>query len=86
MKLDTTMIKNESILKLTKSLSKVKDKFEEMLSIALDTATYEIDQEKRVEVEHVLSDLFNDQFNKFVLEYTKCMNKASSLIETSLGT
>ncbi len=84
MKLDLTVIKNESVLKLEKAHKSIKNKFEDMLAIALDAAIHEINQEKRQEVEVVLSDLLNDEFNKYKLAYIKCMNKAAELVETGL--
>jgi len=85
MKLDLTVIKNDSVNRLDKSLKSIKNKFQDMLSIALDAAIHEIDSEKRQEVEIVLSDLLNDEFNKFILSYTKCMNKAAELVENGLN-
>lgn len=85
MRLDITMIKNESIVKLDKSLSKVANTFMDMLSIAFATAIYEIDQEKRKEVEVILYDMLRDEFGKFSVSYTRFMNKASDLISSSLN-
>lgn len=84
MKLDLTVIKNESILKLEKAHKNVKNKFEDMLFIALDAVVHEIDSEKRQEIEVILGDLLNDEFNKYKLAYTKCMNKAAELVENGL--
>ena len=85
MKLDITMIKNESMVKFGKSLGKVADSFMDTLAIALNAAIHEIDQEKRKEVEQVLSDMMRDEFGKFNLSYARCMNKASEVIENSLN-
>lgn len=85
MKLDLTVIKNESILKFEKSMTSVANKFMDMLTIGLDTAVHEIDPDKRKEVEIVLSDLLRDEFSRFRMSYVKCMNKASEIVENELG-
>ncbi len=85
MKLDLSVIKNESIVKLEKSLKRIKTSFQDMLALALDTAIHEIDPEKRQQVEVVLNDMLSDEFNKSVMSYTTCMNKASEIVETGLN-
>lgn len=85
MKLDLTVIKNESTVKFAKSCKKVRKYFDEMLMIALDTSRQEIDDEKRQQVEIVLGDMLNDEFSKALMSFTKCMNKAGELIENDLG-
>ena len=84
MKLDLTIMKNESILRFQKYCAKTQDHFHEMLSIALDAAVYEIDKDKRQQVETELMDLFNDEFNKYKMTYTNCINKAARLVEEGL--
>jgi len=85
MKLDLSVLKNESINKLEKAHKSIKNKFEDMLSLCLDAAIYEIDAEKRQEVEVVLSDMINDEFSKLLISYTKCMNKVCDLAVNELG-
>ena len=85
MKFDLTVIKNESILKLDKSLKKIKNTFQDMLAIALDAAVHEIDPDKRQEVEIALSDMINDTFNKFSVDYTRTMNRAAEIVDNGLS-
>ena len=85
MKLDLTVIKNESISKFEKAVEKTNDKFMDMLSLALDTAVHEIDDEARKQVSQVLSDLFHDELSALKNSYAKCLNKASELVENGLG-
>ncbi|HXK00738.1 MAG TPA: hypothetical protein VNF93_02490 [Buchnera sp. (in: enterobacteria)] len=85
MQLDLTMIKNETLLNFGKSLIKIKSKFEDMLNIALDSATKEINSDKRKEVEIVLNDMLNDEMSKYNLQFISCMNKCTNLIESSLN-
>jgi|GEM_PF-4551642 len=85
MKLDITVIKNESIVKFEKSMKTVKEKFQDMLGIALDAAVHEIDPERRQEVSVVLNDTINDEISKCLLSFTKCMNKCSDLVNNSLS-
>ncbi len=85
MRLDLTVIKNETSLKFDKAMDKVADKFIEMLSISLDTASPEIDKEKREHVELALQDLFSDEFNNFKAQFIHTMFKAGDLIENGLG-
>jgi hypothetical protein len=70
---------------LDKSLKSIKNKFQDTLAIALDAAIYEIDQDKRQEVEIALSDMINDTFNKFSVDYTRTMNKAAQIVENGLS-
>lgn len=85
MKLDLTIIKNESIAKCEKSLKRLKSYFEEMLFIALAASVHEIDNDKKQQVEITLNDLLNDEINKLIISFTGCMNKATNLIENELG-
>ena len=85
MQLDLTFIKNETVVKFEKSISKVKDKYLDMLSIALDAAIKEIDPEKRKQVEVCLNDLLNDELRKYSLLFVECMNKSSNLVESGLS-
>lgn len=85
MQLDLTFIKNETVVKFEKSLMKVKNKYQDMLSIALDAASKEIDSEKREQVELALNDLLNDELRKYGLQFLSCINKASSLVENGLS-
>jgi hypothetical protein len=86
MKLNLSVIKNESTLKLEKAHKTIKNKFDEMLALGLDTAVHEIDSTKREEVEIVVSDMLRDTFNKFEIEYIRCMTRVCDLIESELGT
>lgn len=86
MKLDITVIKNETLLKFQKAMKSTKDKFHDMLSIALDAAIHEIDQDKRQEVGMTVNDMINDEFNRYLTAFTKCMNKASEIIQNELET
>lgn len=85
MKLDLSVVKNESVVKFEKSLKAVKKHFENNLFLALSSAAYEIDSDKKNQVEIQLSDLLDDELNKFLNSFHICMNKASSLVENSLG-
>ena len=85
MKLDLTVIKNETVSKFEKTAAKVGDKFEEMVTLALDTMIHEIDMEK---AEHVLSsvtDMLRDEFSDYRTRFIRCMNKVAEIIETELG-
>lgn len=84
MKLDLTIIKNESVIKMEKSMKSVINKFQDMLSIALDATIHEFDQEKRKEVAIVLDDMLRDEVSKYKIEFTRCMNKADDLLQNSL--
>jgi hypothetical protein len=85
MQLDLTFIKNETVVKFEKALTRIKTKYQDMLSIALDAASKEIDSEKREEVELALNDLFNDEIRKYGLQFITAINKASSLVENGLS-
>lgn len=85
MKLDLTVIKNESVLKFEKAIAKVGDRFQEMLAIALDTAVHELDKEKVEHVWQALEDLLRDEFSQYKIQFTRCMNKASELVENGLS-
>jgi len=85
MKLDLSVVKNESVIKFEKSLKKVRRYFDEMLFLSLSTAAYEIDADKKKQVEVQLQNILDDEFNKSLHSFHICMNKASSLIENSLG-
>jgi hypothetical protein len=85
MQLDLTVIKNETVLKFEKSLLKIKNRYQDMLSIALDAAVKEIDPQKREDVEIALNDLLNDELRKYGLSFIACLNKASSLVENGLS-
>lgn len=85
MKIDITVIKNESVIKLEKSLKSVKQKFNDMLSLALDTAIHEIDNDKRKQVEVVINDMINDESNQLLTKFTHCMNRVSDLVQNELA-
>ena len=85
MKIDLTIIKNESVSKFEKSICKVGDKFQDMLSIALDAMIHEIDAEKRGEVIIALDDMLRDEFSQYKISFIRCMNKAAELVENGLG-
>jgi hypothetical protein len=85
MKLDLSVVKNESIVKFEKSLKSVKKHFENNLFLALSSAAYEIDSDKKDQVEVQLQDLLSDELNKALNSFHICMNKASLLVENSLG-
>lgn len=85
MQLDLSVIKNETIVKFEKALTKIKNRYQDMLAIALDAAVKEIDPQKREEVEIVLNELLNDEFRKYGLTFIACLNKASSLVENGLS-
>lgn len=85
MKLNLSFIKNESIIKFEKAIKKSKCKFEDMISIALDVAMHEVDEEKRGKVSIMIGDLFNYELSKILISYTKCLNIASEIIENELG-
>lgn len=84
MKLEIINIKNETAVKFDKSLKSIKNKFFDTLSIALDATVHEIDQEKRKEVEFVIDDMFNDEFNKMKVNFIKLLNKVNDEIEKGL--
>lgn len=84
MDIDLTFIKNESVLKLSKSLNKVKDKFFEMLLISLDTMAPNIDDDLKKGIESTLEDLISDEIKKFILSFHGTMNKASIIVESQL--
>ncbi len=86
MKLDLTVIKNESAHKFEKALHNLGMKFQEMLSLALDTAIHEIDKDKREQVQCSLDELLHDEFGVYKTSYIRLMNKAGELVETGLGT
>ena len=85
MKLDLSVVKNESVVKFEKSLKSIKKHFENNLFLALSSAAYEIDSDKKDQVEVQLQDLLSDELNKSLNSFHICMNKASSLVENSLG-
>lgn len=85
MQLDLTFIKNDTALKFEKSITKIKTKYQDMLSIALDAAIKEIDPVKRQDVEISLNDMFNDELRKYNLLFVECLNKASNLVENGLS-
>lgn len=85
MQLDLTFIKNEMLEKFDKATLKIKTKYQDMLSIALDAAIKEIDAVKRQDVEIALDDLFNDELRKYNLLFIECLNKASNLVENGLS-
>lgn len=85
MKLDLSVVKNESVIKFEKSLKAVKKHFDNNLFLALSSAAFEIDADKKNQVEEQLIDLLNDELSKALHSFHVCMNKASSLIENTLG-
>jgi hypothetical protein len=84
MDIDLSLIKNESLVKFDKSLKKVKDKFFDMLLISLNTIAPNIEVEVMQNIELALSDLFNDEANKYKVYFTSALNKASDIVENSL--
>lgn len=85
MQLDLTFIKNDTAVKFDKSLTKIKNTYQDMLAIALDAAIKEIDPDKRQDVEMALNDMFNDEITKYHHQFIECLNKASSLVENGLS-
>lgn len=85
MKLDLSAVKTESIVKFEKSLKTIRKHFDNNLFIALSTSGYEIDPDKKDQVDIQIKDLLSDELNKALNSFCSCMNKASSLIENTLG-
>lgn len=84
MKLDLTIIKNESVDKFEKALKSVKNKFGDMLAIALDATIHELNQENRVQVEIAVDDLLNDLFSQFKFQLIGTLNKADDVIQSGM--
>jgi hypothetical protein len=79
------VIKNETVSKFEKTATKVGDKFEEMVQLALDTMIHEIDMATAEYVLSSVTDMLRDEFSDYRTRFIRCMNKAAEIIETELG-
>ena len=84
MRLDLSIIENEAINNFEKKALKARDKFLDLLSIALDAAVNEIDKDKRERVQLVVEDELDKEVSKCIMIFRGAISRAANQLEERL--